>query len=101
MPSLGGVKPARQRFFTELAAGWHEVASRRWAWVTLIGIAGPLEASFGADKVLVAAALVAVAASAIPAMLPAVRAVIRHQDGTITGPPLTASAQVSEALDPR
>ena len=230
MPSLGRVKPPRQRFVTELAAGWHEVASRRWAWVTLIGnalgnmtfaiflvlgpvlalkrlggasgwglissgaqagillgglvamwhkprrpiafgmaavtltavpmlalaarlplylvvvsavvgmsgvlvlntnwataiqqlipnevlsrfrsydymlafiaiplgyaIAGPLEAAFGADKVLVAAAVVAVAANAIPAMLPPVRAVIRHQDGKITGPPLTAPAQVSKA----
>jgi len=37
MPSLGRVPPARQRFFTELAAGWHEVTSRSWAWATLMG----------------------------------------------------------------
>lgn len=230
MPSHGRVKPARQRFLAELATGWHEVASRRWAWVTLIGnalsnmtfavflvlgpvlavkrlggasgwglissgveagtllgglaamwhkprrpiafgmaaltltalpmlalaarlplylvvvsavvgmpgvlvlntnwataiqqlipnevlsrfrsydymlafiampagyaIAGPLQAAFGADKVLVAAAVVAVAANAIPAVLPAVRAVVRHEDGTITGPPLTRPPQVSRA----
>jgi hypothetical protein len=46
-----------------------------------------LETDFGADKVLVAAAAVAVVANAIPAMLPAVRAVLRHRDGIITGPP--------------
>ena len=223
MPSLGRVRPTRQRFFTEFAAGWHEVASRNWAWVTLIGnalgnmtlaiflvlgpvlavqrlggasgwglvssgmavgvllgglgaiwhkprrpiafgmaitaltalpmlalaarlplylivaaavvgmsgvlvlntnwattiqqlvpnevlsrfrsydymlafiampvgyaIAGPLETAFGADEVLVAAAVVAVVANAIPAMLPAVRAIIRHRDGTITGPTTAA-----------
>jgi predicted MFS family arabinose efflux permease len=49
-------------------------------------IAGPLETAFGADKVLLAAAAVAVVANVIPAVLPAVRAVVRHQDGTITGP---------------
>jgi MFS family permease len=50
-------------------------------------VAGPLESAFGADKVLYAAAAVAVIANAIPAMLPVVRAVIRHPDGTVTGPP--------------
>ena len=53
-------------------------------------IAGPLETAFGADEVLVAAAVVAVVANVIPATLPAVRAVIRHRDGTITGPPAAA-----------
>jgi len=36
MPSLGRVLPARQRFLTELAAGWREVAGRSWAWATLM-----------------------------------------------------------------
>jgi MFS family permease len=49
-------------------------------------IAGPLESTFGAGKVLVASAAVDVLANAIPAMLPAVRAVVRHPDGTITAP---------------
>ena len=49
-------------------------------------IAGPLQSAFGADKVLYAAAALAVAANAIPAMLPMVRAVVRHPDGTITAP---------------
>ena len=55
-----------------------------------LAIAGPLETAFGADEVLVAAAVVAVVANVIPATLPAVRAVIRHRDGTITGPPAAA-----------
>jgi MFS family permease len=50
-------------------------------------IAGPLESAFGADKVLVGASVVAVLANAIPAVLPAVRAVVRHPDGTVTAPP--------------
>jgi hypothetical protein len=50
-------------------------------------IAGPLESAFGADKVLYAAAAVALAANAIPAMLPVVRAIVRRPDGTIIGPP--------------
>lgn len=49
-------------------------------------LAGPLQSAFGADKVLYAAGALAVAANAIPAMLPMVRAVVRHPDGTITGP---------------
>ena len=54
-------------------------------------IAGPLQSAFGADKVLVGCAAVAVVANAIPAMLPSVRAVVRHPDGTITAPaPRTA-----------
>lgn len=49
-------------------------------------IAGPLQSAFGADNVLYAAAALAVAANAVPVMLPIVRAVVRHPDGTITGP---------------
>jgi MFS family permease len=49
-------------------------------------VAGPLSSVFGADPVLVAAAVVILAANFVPAVLPAVRAVVRHQDGTITGP---------------
>ena len=49
-------------------------------------IAGPLASAFGPDKILIGAAAVRVVANAIPAMLPTVRAVVRHQDGTITGP---------------
>lgn len=37
MPSLGRAANERQRFFTELAAGWREVSSRSWAWATLAG----------------------------------------------------------------
>jgi len=37
--------------------------------------------------VLAGAAAVILVSNAIPAMLPAVRAVVRQQDGTITGPP--------------
>jgi hypothetical protein len=50
------------------------------------GIAGPLAHAFTADRVLIAAAAVIVAANGIPAILPVVRAVVRHEDGTITGP---------------
>ena len=63
-------------------------------------IAGPLQSAFGADKVLVACAAVAVVANAIPAVLPAVRAVVRHPDGTITAPPPRARAAVSAEPDP-
>jgi MFS family permease len=219
MPLLGRAQAERQRFFTELAAGWREMAGRTWAWVTLIGnafsnmafatfevlgpvlalqrlggasgwgviasgytagsllgglvamwvrsrrpisfgmattmlaalpllalaarlplwlivvaavvgatggiilntnwdtaiqqlipnellarfrsydyllafvaipvglaIAGPLAGVFGADRVLVAAALVVLVANGVPALLPVVRAVVRHEDGSITGP---------------
>jgi MFS family permease len=219
MPALGKVHAERQRFFAELAAGWREVTSRKWAWSTLIGnafsnmafaiflvlgpvvalhrlsgasgwgfissgmtvgtlisgfiamwykarrpiafgmaacmltalpmlalaarlplylvvlatvvgmlgvlvlntywdtaiqqvipndllsrfrsydyllafvampvgyaVAGPLQSAFGADTVLYAAAALAVVANAIPAVLPVVRAVVRHPDGTITAP---------------
>lgn len=51
------------------------------------GIAGPLEAAFGAGIVLYAAAALSVAANAIPALLPVVRAVVRQDDGTVTAPP--------------
>jgi MFS family permease len=37
MPALGRSRPARQRFFSELAAGWREVTSRSWVWATLAG----------------------------------------------------------------
>jgi hypothetical protein len=50
-------------------------------------IAGPLQSAFGADLVLFGAAVAIAIANFVPAVLPAVRAVIRHEDGTITGPP--------------
>jgi MFS family permease len=49
-------------------------------------IAGPLASVFSADAVLLAAAAVVLVANAVPALLPVVRAVVRHEDGTITGP---------------
>ena len=49
-------------------------------------IAGPLQSAYGADTVLYAASAFAIAANAIPAILPMVRAVVRHPDGTITAP---------------
>ncbi len=230
MPSLGRVRSDRQRFFTELAAGWREVASRSWAWATLMGnaisnmsfatfevlgpvlarerlggasgwglvssgmavgallagvvtmsgrfrrpiasgmaasmllalpvlalgarlplyvlvgcavvgitggmvlnnnwdtaiqqlipndmlsrfrsydyllafvampigyaIAGPLAHAFTADGVLLAAAAVIVVANGIPAILPSVRSVVRHKDGTITGPAPSLSADAGSA----
>lgn len=48
-------------------------------------LAGPLESAFGAGKVLYAAAALVITANAVPAVLPAVRAVVRNPDGTITG----------------
>jgi MFS family permease len=50
-------------------------------------LAGPLQSAFGADKVLFAAGATIAVANFVPAVLPAVRAVVRHEDGTITGPP--------------
>lgn len=50
-------------------------------------VAGPLQSAFGADDVLLGAAAVVLVANFIPAALPAVRAVVRHPDGSITGPP--------------
>jgi MFS family permease len=229
LPLLTKVRPPRQRFFTDLAAGWHEVTSRTWAWATLIGntagnmafavffvlgpvlalrrlggasawgliesglsagavfgalvamwvkarrpvadgmlatmlmalpvlalaarlplyvivvsavigmsgalflntnwataiqqlipnevlarfrsydyllafiampvgfaIAGPLASDFGADRVLTVAAAVIVLSAIVPPMLPAVREIIRHEDGTITGPPTAVSPAGSE-----
>lgn len=63
-------------------------------------IAGPLQSAFGADKVLVACAVVAVVANAIPAMLPSVRAVVRHPDGTITAPPPRPAIVTAATPDP-
>jgi MFS family permease len=54
--------------------------------------AGPLASAFGADEVLTVAGGVMVAGSIIPAMLPPVRAIVRHPDGTITGPPAASPA---------
>ncbi|HTZ93902.1 MAG TPA: MFS transporter [Streptosporangiaceae bacterium] len=51
-------------------------------------VAGPLQSAFGADRVLFGAGAVMVVANFVPAVLPSVRAVVRHKDGTITGPPL-------------
>jgi hypothetical protein len=50
-------------------------------------VAGPLQSVFGADRVLFGAAATVAVANFVPAVLPAVRAVVRHKDGTITGPP--------------
>ncbi|HEV2371036.1 MAG TPA: MFS transporter [Streptosporangiaceae bacterium] len=52
-----------------------------------LGIAGPLAGAFGAGKVLTIAGAVIVVCAVVPPVLPAVRAVVRHEDGTITGPP--------------
>jgi len=49
-------------------------------------VAGPLESAFGADRVLFGAGAVVAVANFVPAVLPAVRAVVRHGGGTITGP---------------
>jgi len=49
-------------------------------------VAGPLQSAFGADRVLAGAGAAIVVANFVPAVLPAVRAVVRHEDGTITGP---------------
>ena len=63
--------------------------------------AGPLQSAFGADRVLFGAGAVMVVANLVPALLPSVRAVVRHKDGTITGPPLrgggAATAPVTQA----
>ena len=48
--------------------------------------AGPLQSAFGADQVLFGAGAAIAEANFVPAVLPAVRAVIRHENGTITGP---------------
>ncbi len=50
------------------------------------GIAGPLAHAFTPDKVLFGAAAAIIVVNAVPALLPPVRAVVRHHDGTITGP---------------
>jgi hypothetical protein len=50
-------------------------------------VAGPLQSAFGADRVLFGAGAAIAVANFVPAVLPAVRAVIRHKDGAITGPP--------------
>jgi hypothetical protein len=50
-------------------------------------VAGPLQSVFGADRVLFGAGATVAVANFVPAVLPAVRAVVRHKDGTITGPP--------------
>lgn len=55
-------------------------------------IAGPLASAIGTDPVLTIAAAVIVVSAIIPALLPAVRLVVRHEDGTITGPPAAATA---------
>jgi MFS family permease len=49
-------------------------------------IAGPLQSALGADRVLFGAAAAIAVSNFGPAVLPAVRAIIRHEDGTITGP---------------
>jgi hypothetical protein len=49
-------------------------------------VAGPLQSAFGPDRVLFGAGAAMAIANFVPAALPAVRAVVRHGDGTITGP---------------
>jgi MFS family permease len=63
-------------------------------------IAGPLQSAFGADRVLLACAAIAMLANAIPAALPAVRAVVRHPDGTISAPLPRARTIVPAEPDP-
>jgi hypothetical protein len=55
------------------------------------GIAGPLASAFGASDVLFAMAALAIIANGIPAILPAVRAVVRNPDGTITAPEMAVA----------
>jgi MFS family permease len=64
-------------------------------------VAGPLESAFGADRVLFAAGAVIAVANLIPAVLPAVRAVVRHKDGTITGPPPSRKMPPVSASEPQ
>jgi hypothetical protein len=52
------------------------------------------------NEVLLASAAVSVLANAIPAMLPAVRAVVRHPDGTITAPLPRAKMVMAAEPDP-
>jgi hypothetical protein len=49
-------------------------------------IAGPLASGFGASRVLLIAGIVMIFTGVGPALIPAVRAVIRQPDGTITDP---------------
>jgi len=56
--------------------------------------AGPLQSAFGASQVLFGAGAAIVVANFVPAVLPAVRGVVWHQDGTITGPPPSRRAAV-------
>lgn len=59
-------------------------------------IAGPLSSALGASQVLIIGAAVIVTQAVIPALLPVVRAVVRRNDGTITGPPAPAT-ELSQA----
>ena len=63
-------------------------------------VAGPLQSAFGADRVLLGAGATVVVANFVPAVLPAVRAVVRHEDGTITGPPPVRKAGTVSAPTP-
>jgi MFS family permease len=56
--------------------------------------AGPLQSAFGPNRVLFGAGAAIVVANFVPAVLPAVRAVVRHEDGTITGPTPSRRASV-------
>jgi hypothetical protein len=49
-------------------------------------IAQPLASAFGASRVLLIAGLVMIFTGTAPALIPAVRAVVRQPDGAITGP---------------
>jgi MFS family permease len=64
-------------------------------------VAGPLQSAFGANRVLYGAGAVIVVANFVPAVLPAVRRVVRHKDGTITGPPPSRRAAVVSGPTPR
>jgi MFS family permease len=59
--------------------------------------AGPLAASFGADRVLVAAAGLIVVCPAVAIVMPSVRAITRQPDGTIVRSPRRAG-KVSSAV---
>jgi MFS family permease len=63
-------------------------------------MAGPLAAAFGADRVLIAAGAVIAVSATVPPMLPAVRRIVRHPDGTITGPPGTPGKAGEPARQP-
>ena len=62
-------------------------------------VAGPLASAFGASRVLLIAGLVMIVTGTAPALIPAVRAVVRQPDGAITGPGPLRTANEPAASD--